>query len=94
MSLMLVWRVMLAVNSMALSSTSQVKKQVEGIRQKWNAAQSQRTVTLKTSTARGDQLHTRTPLWNNFFERLELATANEHGRELMKSYGVATREWE
>ena len=39
MSLMLVWRVMLAVNSMALSSTSQVKKQVEGIRQKWNAAQ-------------------------------------------------------
>ena len=45
MSLMLVWRVMLAVNSMALSSTSHVKKQVEGIRQKWNAAQSQRTVT-------------------------------------------------
>ena len=39
-------------------------------------------------------LRARTPLWDNFFERLELATASEHGRELMKSYGVGTREWE
>ena len=39
-------------------------------------------------------LRARTPLRDNFFERLELATANEHGRELMKSYGVAIREWE
>ena len=35
-----------------------------------------------------------TPLWDSFFENLELATANEHGREFVKSYGVATREWE
>ena len=48
------------------NTSKKVKKQVEGIRQKWNAAQSQRTVTLKTSIARGDQLHTRTPLWDNF----------------------------
>ena len=38
----------------------------------------ERRTIAKTSTARGGQLHTRTPLRDNFFERLELATANEH----------------